>query len=84
MRPLHGMFLLIALSFLVLSGCVRRDLSSPVGPEPTPRTTQLTANHEVFEANPIYSPDGAWVLFESDLTGNRDLWIMPASGGQAR
>jgi TolB protein len=78
------MFCWIALSCLVLSGCVRQDLSSPVDPEPTPRTTQLTANHEVFEANPIYSPDGAWVLFESDISGNRDLWVIPTSGGQAR
>ena len=28
------------------------------------------------------SPDGQWLLFSSDRSGNQDLWKMPAGGGK--
>jgi len=68
---------------LILSGCVGKDHVSPVKSDRVPVVLQLTSNHGVFEANPIYSPDGAWILFESDISGNRDIWRIPATGGQA-
>lgn len=82
MRPVTGLILLIALSFTALSGCIRDDSLPPVKPGRVPQVTQLTDTNEVFEANPIFSPDGAWILFESEVTGNRDLWMMPAEGGE--
>jgi Tol biopolymer transport system component len=30
---------------------------------------------------PDWSPDGNWVAFESDRSGNYDIWIVPATGG---
>jgi Tol biopolymer transport system component len=29
------------------------------------------------------SPDGAWIAFDSDESGNSDIWVMPAGGGTA-
>jgi len=84
MRPMTGLFLMFAMSVLILSGCVRDEPVNPVIPDRLPQVSQLTSNREVFEANPIYSPDGSWVLFESDLAGNRDIWVMPSGGGQAQ
>lgn len=84
MRAISGLFLLLILSVLILSGCSRNEPTTAIQDGRLPRVTQLTSNQDVFEANPIYSPDGTWILFESDLAGNRDLWILPAGGGQPR
>jgi len=36
------------------------------------------------ESNPALSPDGRWLAFVSDQTGNREIWVMPAAGGVAK
>jgi Tol biopolymer transport system component len=84
MRAIFGLLLMVAISVLILSGCVGEEPASPVKSGRTPVVTQLTSNNEVFEANPIYSPDGAWILFESDITGNLDIWRIPTNGGPAQ
>ena len=30
-----------------------------------------------------WSRDGKWIAFESDRTGNTDIWIQPVAGGAA-
>lgn len=69
------------LLLFVLAGCSNDGTDAPVRKDRMPVTTQLTANDAVFEGNPIYSPDGQWILFESEAAGNRDIWMMPAGGG---
>jgi Tol biopolymer transport system component len=34
------------------------------------------------ESTPSLSPDGKWVAFASDATGNRDIWIKNLDGGE--
>ena len=83
MRPLSGLFLLFTIFGLLLSGCESQDPVPPImKADRVPQVMEVTSNHEVFEANPIFSPDGNWILFESDVTGNRDLWLIPATGGR--
>ncbi len=66
---------------LALAGCSSDEATQPLDTPRVPVAQQLTSNDDVFEANPIYSPDGNWILFESDAAGNRDIWRMPAAGG---
>jgi tricorn protease len=39
---------------------------------------------ESYEYSPVWSHDGKSVAFASDRTGNFDVFVMPASGGEAR
>ena len=33
---------------------------------------------------PVWSPDGREIAFISDRSGNRDIWTIPAEGGEPR
>ena len=35
------------------------------------------------DLDPVISPDGAWIAFQSDRPEGRSLWLMPAEGGAA-
>ncbi|AIE88139.1 TolB protein precursor [Fimbriimonas ginsengisoli Gsoil 348] len=41
-------------------------------------------NHVEMDDNPIWSPDGKYVAFASNRSGNWDVYIVPAGGGQTR
>ncbi len=59
------------------------SLPVPTGaPTNTQGATQLTTSHQVVEYLTI-SHDGRWLLFDSDLKGNADLYRMPIGGGPA-
>lgn len=45
--------------------------------------TLLTRN-ESKEGTPSYSPDGTLILFESDRSGDYDIWIMKADGTEPK
>ena len=31
---------------------------------------------------PVFSPDGNWIAFSANYDGNRDVYVMPAAGGE--
>lgn len=66
----------------VLAGCGGGQ--DAVAPEAPATVKQLTATDTVYEANPTYAPDGSGILYESDATGNREIWLLPANGTSAR
>src|SRR5436309_15080136 len=37
-----------------------------------------------LEIMPRYSPDGAWIAFTGEYDGNRDVYVIPAEGGEPR
>ncbi len=41
-------------------------------------------NHIEMEDNPVWSPDGKWIAFASNRTGNNDIFAVPADGGEVR
>jgi Tol biopolymer transport system component len=45
--------------------------------------TRITTGNETIEAVDV-SPDGRWLVFDSDRNGNADLYVMPVTGGEAR
>ena len=47
------------------------------------RTTRLTDTAAIDTA-PCYAPDGSNICFESDRGGRPQIYVMPASGGQAK
>lgn len=47
------------------------------------RATPLTRNVEM-DAYPQFSPDGKWISFSSQRTGNWDIFVVPAEGGEAQ
>jgi Tol biopolymer transport system component/imidazolonepropionase-like amidohydrolase len=36
------------------------------------------------DLTPAFSPDGAWVVFQSDRPAGRSLWLVPSAGGAPR
>ncbi len=42
------------------------------------------ASGMAWDMQPRYSPDGKWIAFTSDRAGGDNLWIMDATGGNAR
>ncbi|UCE38916.1 MAG: PD40 domain-containing protein [Thermoplasmata archaeon] len=42
----------------------------------------LTTGNQVIEAIGGVSPDGQWLLFDSNLSGNQDIYKMPITGGE--
>lgn len=43
----------------------------------------LTIN-EYYNYNPVWSPDGKYIAFNSDRNGNMDIFIMPVQGGNPK
>jgi Tol biopolymer transport system component len=43
---------------------------------------QITRGNQVIEQGQI-SPDGHWLVFDSDISGNQDIYKMPVAGGEA-
>ncbi len=46
-------------------------------------TRNLTATPSVRERDPAWSPDGKWIAYLSDETGEYELWIRPQDGSGA-
>ncbi len=47
------------------------------------RADRLTT-HEGVELTPKISPDGEWVAYSAEYTGSRQVYVMPATGGEPK
>src|SRR5262249_31325766 len=58
-----------------------------LGPPPAREgaTINLPRTDGVFERDPAWSPDGKWIAYFSDKSGEYELWLTPAEGkGEAK
>jgi len=46
------------------------------------KAKQITKSDQIIETVQV-SPDGQWVVFDSDMSGNQDIYKMPVAGGEA-
>jgi len=51
------------------------------GPVSVDRATQVTPGNQTVEQMAV-SPDGRWLYFDSDRSGNADIYRMPLGGGE--
>ena len=59
------------------------SLPVPTAAPVTPKgATQITSSHQVIESMRV-SRDGRWLLYDSDLKGNADIYRIPIGGGAA-
>ncbi len=56
----------------------RGDLFSVPAREGTPRNLTRTSN--AHERDAVWSPDGKWIAYDSDATGENELYIRPQDG----
>ncbi|MBN2288250.1 MAG: PD40 domain-containing protein, partial [Candidatus Glassbacteria bacterium] len=47
------------------------------------RAARLTTS-DGLELSPRFSPDGKWIAFTGEYDGNRDVYLIPAAGGEPR
>ncbi len=47
-------------------------------------TALRLTSHPGEELFPRFSPDGKWIAFTGDYDGNREVYVMPAEGGEPR
>lgn len=97
MKPTLLALSLVALTAQADPGWMRTPALSPDGktiaftyrgdlyrvPATGGRALPLTT-HEAHDHQAVWSPDGKWIAFASDRSGNFDVYIMPAEGGPAR
>jgi Tol biopolymer transport system component/predicted Ser/Thr protein kinase len=49
---------------------------------PAPRTLSRVTFDAGLQAEPTWSPDGRFVAYSSDQSGNFDIWVQPLGGGR--
>jgi Tol biopolymer transport system component len=45
-------------------------------------TNPVRLTHGIWDATPLWSPDGRWIAYYSDH--NADVWAVPSAGGESR
>jgi hypothetical protein len=81
----HGRTAAFATVAAVLALAALGYLIRPSRPESPPPDRTLTRLTFVpgFQTEPSWSPDGRFVAYSSDQSGNFDIWIQPVAGGNA-
>ena len=85
--PYPRVLLPAALAFIVVAGLsaiaylVFARWSRPTGSSPQRQLWQLTFEPGL-ESEPTWSPDGRFIAYSSDQSGNFDIWVRPVGEGK--
>jgi Tol biopolymer transport system component/predicted Ser/Thr protein kinase len=60
----------------------KRQQAMPLTTPGPPGLTRLTFD-EGLQAGPTWSPDGKYIAYSSNQSGNFDIWVQPVAGGNA-
>jgi len=47
-------------------------------------TARKLTSHQGRELFPKFSPDGSWIAFSAEYSGNRQVYVIPANGGEPK
>jgi TolB protein len=70
-------------SFLIYSSTQHSTQSDIYRKQVDGKTITRLTFDSADDAMPTFSPDGKWVAFASNRSGNWDIWMMPVGGGAA-
>src|SRR5215470_4788294 len=76
-RRYHG-----GISAIVFSIYLFRQRTQ-LDPPPSQRKLYQLTFDSGLESEPSWSPDGRFISYSSDRSGNFDIWVQPVSGGDA-
>ncbi|WP_149094997.1 alpha/beta hydrolase family protein [Paenibacillus terrae] len=62
----------------------RTDYNSDIWVLPSEQSERLPFTYGPKDESPVWSPDGSQLAFLRTLEGKRQVWIIPARGGEAR
>ena len=66
MRSRVSLILGLVMTGVLLAGCGSDDGGGTTTPPPRVPVVEQVTQNDNFEGNPVFSPDGSWILFEAD------------------
>ncbi len=81
-RPASRLWMLPAIMTVVALAFLAVRLGSrPRAIQPPQRALWQVTFDPGLERDPTWSPDGRWIAYDSDRTGNADIWVHPIGHG---
>ena len=68
------------MQYSLMCACILLAVASSGIPAAERGAVQIT-NDAGYHTNPHWSPGGASIAYDSDHSGNADIWLIPAVGG---
>jgi dipeptidyl aminopeptidase/acylaminoacyl peptidase len=69
---------------LSLAGAAAAPATTAPRESPSPRPVRTLTRAGAEDRQPVYSPDGRYLVFSSNRTGNLDLWRLTLADGEER
>ena len=81
-RPIVVAIAALGLAAVAIGGYVIWKARAPAGSS-AQRSLSRVTSEDGLQAQPTWSPDGRFIAYTSDQSGNFDIWVQPVAGGRA-